>query len=127
MPTVKYAESMTAMHKEILAEWKAQRKTKRGDAPKLVLIPALKDVTITYPDVWLWKHADIYELGRNAAPEGSSDMTQRIYGAIALCDKIDGVKIEGLSDLPIYYRLFFSWLANEVLTSYFEAFNVPNE
>jgi len=71
------------------------------------------------------EHIDKSYTGRQAAPEGASPGTQDTYSTIALCDKIEGVDLTNVRNLPLSYVAFFNWLKQEVYGSYLEAIAIP--
>ena len=84
-------------------------------------------VHVTYPDEWLMKHVDLFYQGTQEAPAGSAPSTVEIYGAIALCEKIDGIDVGDLHDKPLGLWKVLRWIVEEVyIKSYLVAASVPN-
>lgn len=90
-------------------------------------IEGFENVTISYPDEWLMKHIDQWHYGRSQAPENASPLTQETFGAIALCDKIEGIDLANITELPLRYVGLFRWLRDVVYGSYLNAFTVEKK
>lgn len=93
-------------------------------------VEGFEEITITYPDEWLYKHLDQYHLGLDSAPKGASEFTKEVCGTLALCEKIEGldnVDLSNLLSLPLYYLKFFSWLKKEVHTNFILAISPPKK
>lgn len=86
-------------------------------------VEGFEHVSITFPDTWLYVHYERYQIGLSEAPENATDMTKRIYGAIALCDAIEGIDLsEGLLNQPLSYIGLFNWIKDTVLFPYLQAY-----
>lgn len=89
-------------------------------------LEGFEDVQITYPDEWLVKHRDMFFYGWSQPPEDSAPSTKETYGAIALCEKIDGLDIKNLAELPMSYIHVLNWIRDTVFVKgYLEAIEPP--
>lgn len=89
--------------------------------------PHDENVWVTFPDEWLMKHVDMFYQGVLSAPIGSAPSTEEIYGAIAICDKIEGIDLKDLHEKPLALWQVLRWIVEEVyIKSYLIAATVPN-
>jgi hypothetical protein len=84
-----------------------------------------EDVAVEFPDEWFMRHVDQYWAGSNKAAEGASMFTRELYGAIALCDKIEGLDVKDLAAKPLAFYPVLNWLRTTVLGSYYAAMEIP--
>lgn len=92
--------------------------------PRVVCpVEGFEHVAITYPDDWRYIHFEQYQAGLNEAPENATEVTKRLFGAVALCQKIEGVDLkEGLLNQPLSYTALFNWIKDTVLFAYLAAY-----
>jgi hypothetical protein len=118
MPTIDYQQ----WHRERLEEWETTPEGERGRKPEWV---EDLDATITFPDIWLIRHREKFWQGWSQAPADVSPATKEIYGTVALCDQIKGLKLDDLNEMPLHYLQFFEWLDKVVYQSYLSATQIP--
>lgn len=90
-------------------------------------VEGFEEVSITYPDVWLYRHFEQYHLGVSQAPDNSTEATKETCGTVALCDRIEGIDIKDLFNQPLYIIRFIKWLRQEVYLSYLMAVSPPKK
>jgi hypothetical protein len=90
-------------------------------------VEGFEEVSVTYPDEWLYKHFEQYHFGVSQAPDNATEATKETYGSIALCDKIEGIATDDLFNLPLHAIKFFNWLKQEVYFSYLLAVSPPKK
>lgn len=89
-------------------------------------LEGFEQVEIIYPDEWLMKHIDQFNVGYYTAADNAANSTKELFGTLALCDSIKGIDTDSLGDMPLSYKPMFNWLVKEVYLKYIKAMTVPN-
>ena len=91
-------------------------------------IKGFEKVGITFPeaDELTMAHYNKFYSGFEEAPAGASYQMRLVFGAVALCDDIEGIDAKNVLGMPINYSPVFDWIVNEVyVNTYAPAVLVP--
>lgn len=83
-------------------------------------------ISITYPDKWAYRHKLLFLRGVAQADREASWFEGTLLGCIALCEKVEGLELEEIGELPMHYAPFFEWVVVEIYPKYSKAAEPPD-